>query len=119
MIGALLLGAATGAFAEVADKEPSIEDMWVSSFILLAVILGASAWKRGLGIGLWILGGLLSFGPIMEWHDPFVGPAIERELGVEWGWHAYASTIAIWVIPAIVFLGLFLRDQRAAQRDRN
>lgn len=109
--GGLLCTAAPAA-AEVWDKVLSVEDMWFGSMLLVGIILLAGAWKRRLGYALWAIGSLTCWGPILEWHDPYVGPAILRELGAAWGWHAYGSTALVTVAPGVVFGMLAWRRRR-------
>jgi hypothetical protein len=103
------------AFAEVADKEPSIEDMWIWAVLLTSFILAATWWKRVAGYAVWAVGNLLSVGPILEWHDPFVGPVILRELGPAWGFHAYATLIVSAIVPGIAFVALAVGSRRRDQ----
>jgi hypothetical protein len=80
--GALLV--ASPAFAEVADKEPSVGSMWMWAlgFNVVSVLLEALGPRLGLLV--------VPFAAFVAWAghseltDPHVGPAILRELGADY-----------------------------------
>jgi hypothetical protein len=94
----------TPAWAEVSDKEASVADIWIYAVSIAALAIIAGAWRRWAGISLWIFGAVLAVAPILEWHDPHVGPAIAREMGTDYGAHAYAALVVAIVLPAAMLM---------------
>ena len=98
--------------AEVMDKELSIPQIWGALFVaLLICLLSAVLWRWILVLSLFVgllLTGLVS--ALIEWNDPFVGPAIRAEAGAEYGIHIYA---AIVVVIAAHIVGWFVSSRRS------
>jgi len=98
--GALLI--ASPAFAEVADKEPSLGSMWAWA-LALNVIAFVLEWVRPrLGLIVLPLAAFIAWGGHSELSDPHVGPAILRELGRDYVSSSYASLVVGLVGPLVV-----------------
>ena len=83
------------ALLEVMDKEPGVLALWLSGIVWAAAghVLGHRRWWAGAGViairllALWGLWGEIT--------DPFVGPAIQREAGPFYAWHAVGSAALV------------------------
>ena len=94
-------------FAEVADKEPArnLFLFFGGLCVLAALPMRKSRWLAVIAIPVASLWAAVVWLFIQsEIRDPFVGPAILRELGYSYVVTAYASAI----IPFIVILALFI-----------
>ncbi|APZ99870.1 hypothetical protein BWQ93_16270 [Sphingopyxis sp. QXT-31] len=67
---------AAPSWAEVSDKEASVADIWIGTAIFAALAILAGQWRLWAGLALWLFGIVGAVGPILEWHDPHVGPTI-------------------------------------------
>lgn len=100
----LLLFWATPAWAEVADKEAGISDIWVYAAIGVALTLIVGVWRLWAGSIFWVASILAAYGPVAEWRDPFVGPSIEREISQDYGLHACGALALTVLLPLVLFL---------------
>jgi hypothetical protein len=114
---AFLVVASEPAMAEVSDKVIHPPQMWLSAIIgiFVGLPLGVLV-NRWLGVVAMVAG--LLFGPlpgIATVADKYVGPAILREAGAGYAFHAYASTVvAIMGVPFAVWKGRRARTHRQA-----
>ena len=110
---AICLVTASPAYAEVADKEPSIAWLWGEAIIinLLAIVLERVRPK--LGLVVLPIAAFLAWGGYMELTDPYVGPAIRQELGQGYITTSYLTYAVALLGPVIiVFLHAKMRRSR-------
>ena len=90
------------AWAEVMDKEPTIESLWARALVF--GVVGLLAWRRSprWGLGALLLSLLFVWGFYFELTDPFVGPDILHEAGNGYVSGAYLS---FWVCAVLHVLG--------------
>jgi len=112
--GALLLLPSIVA-AEVMDKEPSIEGLWMRA--ILFGVIGLLSWRRGpyWGLGAVLLSFLFVWGFNYELTDPFVGPDILDEAGSGYVSGAYTS---FWLCAFLHLVGLASFFQRRSSKNR-
>ena len=96
--------------AEVGDKVPRLPILflWTATIVLLAwVLIRKKKWLAVVPVGL---GVIFAIGATAEARDPFVGPAIIRELG-----HGYiALAYLAAALPFIAILSFVLRTNENA-----
>jgi len=86
--------------AEVADKEPTITAIWtVAAFLCIGGFV-LCRWRRVAGLIALPLAALWAWAMFSEIHDPYVGPAILRELGRGYVTQAYVAALIPFVIAA-------------------
>jgi len=92
------------AFAEVADKEPTVSALWTWAlgFTLIALLLEAV--RPRLGLLVVPFAALSAWAGHMELSDPHVGPAILGELGPSYVNMSYASFAVGLLGPLLVVL---------------
>lgn len=84
-------------FAEVSDKMPSQQNLWVTGLVL-AVCLGlAVRWSTWANLFAWPLAGLFFYGAYDLLTQADVGPAIMREQGSAYMIAAYGSAVLVLV----------------------
>lgn len=97
------------ALFEVMDKEPSLLQIW---FLFLLVGVGGFLLCR---YRSWLLAVVLPIALLLAWchlselHDPFVGPAIAREVGRAYFTQSY---IAMALGMALPLLGMIKRKRK-------
>lgn len=101
------------AFAEVADKEPTILQLWMVPGIITAFAFIAGLKRPSFSLFLLPIALICAWGQVDELHDPFVGPAIHAELGGAYFTHGYLSAVAGIVGPLIVWAVFRLYRGRA------
>ena len=87
------------ALAEVADKEPSIPQLWMVPGIITAFAFIAGLKRPSFAFFLLPIALFCAWGQVDELHDPFVGPAIRAELGDAYFTHGYLAAAAGIVGP--------------------
>jgi hypothetical protein len=89
--------------AEVADKEAAIAAIWgiAAFFCVLGFLL--CRWRRVAGLVALPLAALWTWAMVSELRDPYVGPAILRELGRGYAVQAYIEALIPFVFVAIGF----------------
>jgi hypothetical protein len=85
--------------AEVADKEPTITEIWCLAAVCCLVSVVMCRWRRAASLVALSVATLWAWIMISELRDPFVGPAILRELGR--GYISQAYFVAILPFVAI------------------
>jgi len=90
-------------FAEVADKEPTIPQLWIVPGIITAIAFVAGMKRPSFALFLLPVALFCAWGQIDELHDPFVGPAIRAELGDAYFTHGYLSSVAGIIGPLIAW----------------
>ena len=113
LIGIFLLGWSSSAVAEVADKVPSLTNMWVTTLVvnIFACILGLK--KPLMALLVLPVSAFLIWGGLSELNDPWVGPAIRRELGqgyIDQSYYALAITV-LGPVALFAILALMHRKQ--------
>ncbi|MFB8343459.1 hypothetical protein ACWGNA_20395 [Brucella cytisi] len=109
----LLIFLSSPAFAEVADKEPTILQLWMVPGIITAIAFIAGLKRPSFSLFLLPIALICAWGQVDELHDPFVGPAIRAELGGAYFTHGYLSAAAGIVGPLIVWAAFRLYRVRA------
>lgn len=104
LVTLLVLFWAAPAWAEVADKVASIPDIWAYAVAGIALTLIAGVWRLWAGGVLWAISLLAAYGPVAEWRDPFVGPAIEQEISRDYGLHACGALALTLLVPLALCL---------------
>ncbi|HEY0627508.1 MAG TPA: hypothetical protein VGD10_12375 [Allosphingosinicella sp.] len=79
---------------------------------LIAVALVLEALRPRLGLLVVPFGLFVAWGTHAELSDPYVGPAILRELGKRYVWSSYASVAAGLLGPILVVVLAHLKRQR-------
>ena len=97
---------------EVMDKEASVSGMWISGLALGALGYFLARRWRWTSFLFVALGALLLWGTYDEITDPFVGPAILKEAGPLYKWHAIASALAVVCLP---LAGAILRGKKSQE----
>jgi hypothetical protein len=91
----------TPAAAEIIDKMPSVQRMWITSSIFVAIIIAVFMWKRWLAFGLWLFLSALHLVGLLDWDHPSFRDAIVRELGEDYLLHAFGAAFLIWSLPLV------------------
>jgi len=91
------------AFAEVADKEPAIPQLWMVPAIITAIAFVAGMKRPSFALFLLPIALFCAWGQIDELNDPFVGPAIRAELGEAYFTHGYLSAVVGIIGPLIAW----------------
>ena len=89
---------ASAAFAEVADKEPTVGWLWGGALAINLIALVLERSRPKLGLIVLPIAALLAWGGYDELTDPYVGPAIRSEPG-----HGYITTS--YLTYALALLG--------------
>lgn len=92
------------AYAEVADKEPTLGAMWAWAVGLNIVALVLEKARPNFGLLVLPLSAFIAWGAHLELSDQFVGPAILNELGARYVWSSYASAAVGFVGPMLIVL---------------
>lgn len=100
---ALLIFLSSPAFAEVADKEPTILQLWMVPAIIIAMAFIAGVKRPSFALFLFPIALFCAWGQVDELQDPFVGPAIRAELGDTYFTHGYLSAAVGIVGPLIAW----------------
>ena len=101
------------AYAEVADKEPTLGTMWAWALALNVVAFLLEKARPRFGLLVVPLSAFIAWGAHSELSDQFVGPAILNELGSDYVRSSYASVAVGLVGPIlIVMLWEVLRRRR-------
>jgi hypothetical protein len=115
--GLLMALAASPAWAEVSDKIPSLEGMWVWAvgFNLAAALL--SLWRPAIGLAVAPVAAFYAWAGHEMVSDPHVGRAILKEQGEGYVEQVYASGV-VGVIGPLLIVGLIaaLRQRAASAR---
>ncbi len=101
-LAALLI--ASPAFAEVADKEPSVGALWAWALAFNVVAFLLELLRPRLGFLVLPIAALFAWVGHEELSDPYVGPAILSELGPKYVNVSYASFAIGLLGPLIVVL---------------
>lgn len=99
MVVVALALAALPLHAEVMDKEMSVAQIWQSVLLCGGIAMTVGFIWRWLLIPSFLFS--LLYGPlfaVVEWLDPYVGPAIAQEAGGSYGRHAYAALGAVCLL---------------------
>lgn len=99
----LLICLSSPALAEVADKEPTIPQLWMLPAIITVIAIIAGLKRPSFALLLLPIALFCAWGQVDELHDPFVGPAIRAELGDAYFTHGYLSAAAGIVGPLIAW----------------
>jgi hypothetical protein len=99
-IAALLFS--SPAYAEVADKEPTLSTMWAWALALNVVAFLLEKVRPRFGLFVLPLSAFIAWGAHSELSDPFVGPAILNELGSDYVQSSYASVLVGLVGPILI-----------------
>jgi len=75
------------------DKEMSIPAIWAWSFFGAIVGFLLIRFRWWLGFLTLAISGFILSGAILEWNDPFVGPAIVAETGVNYSLYNYLAIL--------------------------
>lgn len=102
LIGSLIC-LSSPAWAEVADKEPTIPQLWMVPAIITAIAIVVGLKRPSFPLFLVPIALFCAWGQVDELHDPFVGPAIRAELGDAYFTHGYLSAAAAIVGPLIAW----------------
>jgi hypothetical protein len=109
----LLLTAATPAWAEVADKVPSLGHVFRWAIIGTAVGYAVCRFRPSLGLLTFPVAAYFHFALLSEIHRSGVGQAILRELGIPYLQAVYASLACIVVGHVTGALAHFLAWRRS------
>ena len=101
-------------FAEVADKEPTITAVWIIAAVICFIGFLICRCHRVAGFLAVTFATLWAWAIFSELHDPYVGPAIVRELGQGYVTQAYLAAL----IPFFAVAIGFWRRGRDANRGR-
>ena len=114
ILGLAALSIASPALAEVADKEPSVGGMWAWALTVNVVALLLEMLRPRLGLIVVPFAALSAWTTHMELSDPYVGPAILRELGPSYIKMSYMS-IAVELLGPMLLVLLYeiIRRRRA------
>lgn len=110
----LLIFLSSPALAEVADKEPTIPQLWIVPGIITAIAFTAGLRRPSFALFLLPIALLCAWGQVDELHDSSVGPAIRAELGDAYFTHGYLSAVAGMVGPLVAWA--VLRSYRVRTR---
>jgi hypothetical protein len=96
------------------DKEPSLLQLWLDALLVgcvgFAVCVLLARRRPWLLVPVLPILVLLATGFYWELNDPWVGPAIAREAGLDYVQHAYRAIIMGGVLPCLgTLLGIVLR----------
>lgn len=100
---ALLIFLSSPAFAEVADKEPTILQLWMVPGIITAIAFIAGLKRPSFALFLFPIALFCAWGQVDELQDSFVGPGIGAELGDTYFTHGYQSAAVGIVGPVIAW----------------
>ena len=117
IIAVLVLAVAvTPASAEVMDKELSLTQVW--AWGLLGATVGLLAIRSRWWVGFVSLpvAALGPFRALVEFRDPYVGPAIAREAGATYGAHALAALTLVLAAHGAAWAN-YLRQRRREPAD--
>lgn len=115
LLTVLLVAVSSPALAEFADKEPTTLQLWLVPIIITGIAFLVATKRPSLALLLVPISLFCAWGQIEELHGPFVGPAIEKELGSAYFIHAHAAS-AVAVIGPIVAWASFLLDRTRSNR---
>ena len=118
VIAGLLLIPGSAAYAEVMDKEPSPAHIWASSLLASGLSFVFTRFRWWLVLACLPVAVFVPLSAILEFHDPFVGPAIFAEAGRAYQLHAYFALGAVVVSNlAGVICGLRQRGRNTAHTE--
>jgi hypothetical protein len=100
------------AFAEVADKEPSLASMWVWAIGLILASVVLEMLHARLGLIMVVFGAFIAWVTHMELSDPYVGPDVLRDLGENYVRISYVSAAVGFLGPALVVFLSYLKGRR-------
>ena len=89
--------------AEVADKEPTITEIWCIAAFLSVIALVLGHLNRYFGLAVLPFATIFAMGLLDELHDPFVGPALVNELGQSYPAQVYAASTSPFLAVAFGF----------------
>lgn len=101
----------TPILAEVGDKVATLGDIWFFAAVISLACFFVTAWRRRAALVALPLIALGAFIITSEVRDPYIGPAILRELGRGYVTQAYIAAVVPVVLLAI---GLLRRRAHAA-----
>ncbi len=104
--------------AEVMDKELSLQSIWLWAFWGSVIGVSFILFKRWLGVISLIIFGFILYGAISEWNDPLIGPAIARESGLNYGFHAYSALTILVVFHFVCWTTSYLKDRNKLNKTR-
>jgi hypothetical protein len=104
---------ASPAMAEVADKEPTLGAVWgwTLGFNVAALLLARV--RPWLALLVVPFGALFAFTLCSELLDPYVGPAVDAELGKPYVWSSYASAALSVLGPLALVVTWIIRHRRS------
>lgn len=103
--------AITLLLSEVGDKVPRIPVVFFWSVAIVVLAVTVIRVKKWLAIVPGILAGLFAVAVTAELRDPFVGPAVVRELGYSYAALCYFAA----AIPVVMIVALLSRRKAKAR----
>lgn len=100
------------ALAEVADKEPTVLQLWITTAIITAIAFVLGLKRPALALLLLPVALFRAWGQIDELHDPIVAHAIRVELGDAYIAHEYLTAAIGGIGPLLAWAVLHVRRAR-------
>ena len=104
LVAAVCLSTASAAFAEVADKEPSVGVLWAEAVAINLLALVLERFRPKLGLAVLPIAAFRAWGGYMELADPYVGPTIREELGQSYITTSYLTYALALLGPVVIVL---------------
>jgi hypothetical protein len=98
--------------AEVADKEPTLPHIWCLAVIFSVSGLFLCRWRAASALLALLPAAIWAIALISELRDPFVGPAMIRELGRGYVAQADLAALIPLLIPPVIVAIKFCRRTR-------
>ena len=117
-ISSVILLCSSPAMAEVSDKQPSVEELWIIALMIAGAFIALAAWRPLFALLCAPIALCYAFFQFQELGDAQVAAEIRNELGVSYFAHSYLTLAVIILAPPLAGAAFLLYNRRSKSTGR-